>query len=264
MRERLILCLCLLLLSLPAFAKENQLPPLIRIGIPEDFSPFYFKVDDGEFRGASYEVAGAILKSLGYRIRTTQYSSMRELLSQLDKGSEDIAVNLTATEQRREVALFTSTPHLYESQDLIVRADSDLTFSGRLLMLSPYKIGTIWGWTHGPDFDSATYINRVYSNNSEQQLKALLSGEIDIAVNNRQFALDLSKKFGVSAAFRVLTPSIYTLPVTIAVSKKHPHAEELVKKIEQQVIRFRQTDEYRAILTRYGFEPEVLVGESTL
>ncbi len=262
--RRWILCLSLMCFHLSVSAEEQALEPLIRIGIPENYSPFYFKNDNGEYGGASYDVVVALCKSLGYRIRTKQYQSMRELLSHIDKGTEDIVVNLTASAERRNIAFFTTTPHLYESQDLIVRTDSQLTFNGRLLTLSPYRIGTVWGWTYGADFDSATYLNRIYSNNSEDQLKALISGGVDIAVNNRQFVQSLSEHLGISKAFRVLKPSVYVLPVTIAVSKKHPQAEALIKRLEDEVIRFRRTEEYREILTRYGFEPDVVVGGGRL
>ncbi len=264
MRNWLVSVVCFIALSLSSivFAKDDK--PLIRIGVPENFAPFYFQDSEGAYKGASYEVAVSLLNSLGYRVETTQYPNMRQLLAQIAIGQEDIVVNLTATESRRKVALFTQTPHIYESQDVIVRADSNIRFDGKLLQLSPYRIGTIFGWTYGPDFDSAEYLDREFVNSSEDQIKGLLAGNFDMAINNKQFVQGVSRELGVSGAFKALDTSVFILPVTIAVSKVHPNADSLVRQLEEAVIKFRKTDEFKSILTRYGFDPEILTKDGSL
>ncbi len=264
MRNWLVSLLCIITIHFSSSTIANDNNALINIGVAENFPPFYFRDSSGDFHGASYEVVVSVLNSLGYRVRTTQYPNMRQALVQLGSGEEDIIVNLTTTESRRKVAYFTNTPHIYESQDIIVRADSNIRFDGKLRQLSPYKIGVIFGWTYGPDFDSAEYLNKEYVNSSEDQIKGLLSGRYDMLVNNKNFVRSLSTELGVSNAFKALEHSVFILPVTIAVSKVYPNALELVERLENEVIKYRRTEEYQSILTRYGFDPELLTKGGSL
>ncbi len=264
MRNWLVSLLVVIAIPFSSLLKAEDKQPLLRIGVPENFPPFYFQDQNGQFHGASYEVVVTILTSLGYRVETTQYPNMRQALAQIGSGEEDIIVNLTGTESRRKVAYFTNTPHIYESQDIIVRADSNIRYDGKLLQLSPYKIGVIFGWTYGPDFDSADYLSKEYVNNSEDQIKGLLSGNFDIMVNNKNFVESLSREIGVSNAFKAIDNPIFILPVTIAVSKVYPGALDLVDQLEQEVMSFRHTPEYKTILERYGFDPEMLTKEGLL
>jgi len=264
MRSWSVSTLFIITIYFSSFAIASDNDALIKIGVPEDFPPFYFRDNNGDFHGASYEVVVSILHSLGYRVQTTQYPNMRQALAQLGTGEEDLIINLTGTESRRKVAYFTNTPHIYESQDIIVRADSNIRFDGQLLQLSPYKIGVIFGWTYGPDFDSAEYLNKEYVNSSQDQIKGLLSGRYDMLINNKNFVRSISTQLGVSNAFKALDQSIFILPVTIAVSKVYPNALELVDRLDNEVIKYRRTADYKSILTEYGFDPELLTKGGSL
>ncbi|WIO73220.1 transporter substrate-binding domain-containing protein [Porticoccaceae bacterium LTM1] len=239
------------LVYLPANAETTQ--PTLRIAIPEDYPPYYYRDKDGQFRGASFEIAQLICKRLGYHINVSQLDNMRTVLAEMDAGRQDLNINLTATPERLEVALFTKTPHIHEAQNLIVRADTDINFDGKLVPLARYRFGPIFGWTYGPQFDQAAFLDKSYVNNSSEQLRGLLSGQFDIAVNNREFFIYTAREMGVTRAFRVLDPPVYNLPVTIAVSRQYPGAEKLVSKLEREVSQLIKEDAYQEILARYGF-----------
>jgi len=228
--------------------------PVLSVAVLDDFAPFYYQDSEGDYQGVSYEIASHVLEKLGYQFEVTQMPSMRLMLKALKDGQQDFSFNLTATEERLEVALFTQTPHVFEAQNLIVRADSTINFDGDLKNLTDYKFGPIFGWTYGSSFDSAAYLQKAYVNDSTQQLKELLSGRYDIAVNNPQYFQGISSSMGVSNAFRTLNPAVFTLPVTMAVSKKYPQAVELINALENELASFVQTETYREILSRYGFD----------
>jgi ABC-type amino acid transport substrate-binding protein len=239
-------------LSHGAFAAQ----PVIKVAVPENYPPFYFKDTDGTFKGVSYEVATHVFNKLGYQIEIKQLSSMRTLLSALKDGRQHVSINLTATDERSELAYFTQTPHVYESQHLITRADSQIRFTGDLQTLTDYRFGPIFGWTYGPKFDRSTNLDKEFVNNSVQQLKGLLSGRYDIALNNPQFFSVTATSLGIASAFRLLEPAVYTLPVTMAVSKSYPEAEALVAAMEKEIALFVKSDSYKQILERYGFAAE--------
>ncbi len=242
---------CLSVLSSPVLAL-----PVLNVVIADDYPPFYYRDETGAFRGASYEIVVHLAQGLGFEVTSTQVPSMRVMLAELNAGRQHISVNLTATDARRKVALFTTTPHIFETQNLITRADTELEYEGDLEQLKGYRYGPIFGWTYGPAFDSAQYLDKVYVNDSADQLRWLLSGQFDVAVNNRQFFQHMAQEMGVSRAFRILDPPVHVLPVTIAISHQYPGAEALRDELDKAVVSFIQTDEYMNILLRYGFLPE--------
>jgi ABC-type amino acid transport substrate-binding protein len=227
---------------------------VIRVGLPDDFPPYYYQDSNGDYKGASFEIAKHLLDQLGYRIEVTHFPSMRLMLAELKTGDQDLNINLTATEERKKVAVFTSEPHVFESQNLIVRSDSNIHFNGNLKLLSNYMFGPIFGWTYGSEFDNARYLKKQYLNNSNQQLKGLLSGRYDIALNNPEYVSFLSTELGITKAFKVLQPALFELPVTMAVSRKYPEAETLIAKLNQALIQFKKQPAYQEILQKNGFE----------
>ncbi len=251
---RLTLSFLFVVFSFPVMADEKQ---VIRIAMPEDFYPFYAVDRQGTPSGASFEIAEAVLEKLGYATKVTQYSDMRGALQSMKAGSQDLMVNLTPTPERNKIALFTKTPHIYETQDLIARADSPIDYSGRLLSVAQFKIGVNYGWTYGPEFDNTHYLTKAPVLDSIAQLKGLLSGTFDLAINNQQYFLSSAEALGVKNAFKVLTPSVYVLPVNLAVSQRMPGAAAFRDQLEQEVSRFITTPEYGLILSKYGFKPQV-------
>lgn len=254
---KLILPIVLGLWSFPLIAEEK---PTIRVAMAEDFYPFYGMDAEGVATGASIEIAEAVLARLGYDVRVTQYSDMRSVLEALASGRQDLVVNLTKTPERSKIALFTSTPHLHETQDMIVRADSRITLSHRLLDLARYRIGVVFGWTYGPEFDAAHFLHKEPVLDSTAQLKGLLAGRFDLAVNNRQFFMSRAESLGIDNAFKVLEPAVYSLPVNIAVSRKFERSSELRDRLEQAVSDFIQTEDYTRIQKQYGFKVSPLTG----
>ncbi len=252
-----MIALLLLCIPISAYSVDSDSKNVIKIGFPGEFPPFYFIDENNVIRGASYEIAQHLAKTLNYDIEVHHYPNMQKLLEEVKHGRVDMVINLTGTPQRRKLAFFTRTAHVYETQDLIVRADSNITYNGELSSLSDYYIGTISGWTYGNDFDSSPYLQKVLVNDPDEQLRGLLSGKYDIAINNQQFFLYYAQKLGVANAFKVISPVVYKLPVNIAISHKYPEAKALVNVFEQALQEFIQTEKYQEILNSYGFISKV-------
>jgi len=236
-------------LSVNSYAASDTL----KLAMPDNFPPFYYQDQSGAFHGASIEIVSQLCRDLGYQVEVTQFQDMRSMLSAIAKGQQDIAINLTATKERLDIALFTETPHVTETHNLIVRSDFAENFSGNLSELDHLRFGAISGWTFGPEFDNATYLKKGYATNTREQMSGLLAGSYDVVINNPQSFLYLTKQMQLSSAFKVLEPSVYQLPVTIGISKRHPEAADLKARLEQAVKEFRTTRQYQEILLRYGF-----------
>ncbi len=222
--------------------------------VTKDFYPFYYKTADG-YKGASVEVVEELFHRLGYTLTFVE-APMKRLLKGLGSGEFHIAPNLTGTPSRRLVANFTSIPHVYESHDLIVLKESKIEFDGNLEALKDYSICAISGWTHGPGFDDADYLNKKYRLTVIQQLQSLVAGRFDMAVNNREHILFLAKNHKIENKIKVLSPSIFELPVTMAISKRLKNSSELVEQLDRELIQFKKEQKYKDIMQFYGFRSE--------
>ena len=251
--SRALMVILLVVSSFSITLVSAETKPILRVGLSDNFAPFYYRDENGDFKGASYEIVTHVAKSLGYDIAVTQLSSLGMVLAGLDSGQVDLCVNLTDTLERREVAVFTSIPHIYESAHLIVRKDSPISFNGDLNTLLDYRFGPIVDWTFGAEFDGNDSLKKVYVNNSTEQIQGLLAGRFDIALNNPQFYEHHSKSLNLNHPFRVLEPALFNLPVSVGVSKRYGGADTLIQELDDAIASFIHQPEYRAILEKYGF-----------
>jgi len=238
----------------PAIASKTntfKLRKKVIAGITGDFPPFYFR-EGNQYKGATIEIVKELFSRLGYSLELESVP-MNRILNGLDSGKYHISPNMTETKQRSKVAIFTQVPLLMETQDLIIRSKSNIKFHGNLRDLDHYKFGAILGWTHGPHFDNADYLHKEYRKNITHQMKSLEAGRFDIAINNKQFFIQMARKQGISNSFKVLTPSSYALPVTIAISKKITNAKQVVIELDRELLKFKKEKKYKSILKKYGF-----------
>lgn len=250
---RLLAVLIFCSASVVATATAALDPTPIRVVIPDDYPPFYYRTKDG-FDGLSIEVLAHINRRLGYRFQITQVSNMNALLSALANGKYDVAPNLTPSDVRKKQFLFTHIPHVYEDQVLIVRADSPLRQKPTLAELANYHVGVVAGWYYSQEFADNTAIERVYSIDSVNQLQALFSGAFDIALSNREFFEYLTRTQGVSRAVRLLEPPLQTEPIYMAVSRHRKGARRMVHAYDEELAHFVRTAEYQQLLQKYGLK----------
>lgn len=247
--KKVLLHFLLLIFCLVAPVEAQK---VIRIGFAENYPPFYFLNSENRYEGVSFEVVSSVLTDLGYTIRVSQHENMSALIAEVKKGNVDLNVNLSATEERKQYFLFTAIPHVYESQDLISLKNTPFNYTGSLLSLSRYRVGVIYGWTHGAEFDNADFIRKVYVLDSQTQLQGLISGRFDMVVNNRFFFSEMGKKLGIASVFKSFEPSLGHLPVTVGVSRQYPDAPKLVEQLNLEISKFIKTREYLAILHASG------------
>ncbi|MCH1919669.1 transporter substrate-binding domain-containing protein [Shewanella sp. A3A] len=230
-----------------AMAATQQL----HLAIPDNYPPFYYRNDDG-FGGISIDIAKQVCQQLGYQLQLTQVANMSVLLNAMAAGKYDLSPNLTASDSRSKQLLFTHTPHVYETDMLFVRADSPLTTRPALTQLAGYRIGVIAGWLYNEEFDNATYLSRVYVNDSVQQLYSLFSGQFDMLVSDQASFTQLVREQNVSNAVRPLLPALSFQPVNMAVSRAIPNAAPLVQQLDEAIAAFVKTPAYQQLLQQYG------------
>lgn len=224
----------------------------VRVGVSGEMIPFFY-TSDGEWHGASIDVARHVLERTGHRIVAIYDLPMRRLENRLRTGTVDIQPNWTPTPVRREVAVFTSTPHVFEEHVFIVRRNDPIPYSGSLESLAGVRLAAMRGWTHGPDFDGSDAPVKFFMRSVPAQVRVLAKGRVDVAVQNARTFLASAQAIGFdTGVFDILQPATASMPVFMGISKGVPDAGELREALDREISLFVKTDEYRAILQRYN------------
>lgn len=216
-----------------------------------DYAPFYYE-EEGEIVGAAADIAKAIAAQMGDTLVFERFPWKR-VQNQLASGDIDLVMLYFKTPERAKHVYYLDQPHIHEDSSLFTLKGKDIPFTGDLHALTPYTFGFVRGYSHGAEFDGATYLQKFEILSEERLIKMLRAERFDIAVGNEQVMTFIAKKLGVADQLAFLQPIIDRSPDYIAFSKALPDAEELTRKYSAALRDFMKTDDYKAILSRYGF-----------
>lgn len=243
----------LVLFVLPAWLVPSVEAKELKVGLGElDYPPFYF-MDDETLKGAAVEIAQQISGKLGHQLIYKRYPFARLQLL-LQQGKIDLMILYFKTPAREKDAVYTELPHIYESSYLFTAKGAGLSFTGNLEDLSAYKFGNVRGYSHGKDYDGAEYLDKQPVGDEQTLLRMLIGGRFDIAVGNKPAILMQAKQTGLEDAITFMVPTVDNGPNYFAFSKARSDAQELAREFSIAIREFIDTDTYREILKKYGFD----------
>lgn len=122
--------------------KDN---PKMSVAIVEDWKPYEFVNEDGEISGISRDMFAIATKLTGQEYEFKVYPTWDELYEDFTSGKVDIVANITASDERRAFAYFTSaywrTPWSVVTHKSIDNVSSIKKFYGkRLAIIQGYQI----------------------------------------------------------------------------------------------------------------------------
>lgn len=118
MKKLIFIFMILMGTLLSASTKEKI---IIRVG---NFAPFYYKGNDGTWKGLDVELAEAVIKKAGFEVDYYELPWSRAL-GFLDKGEVDLVMNTSITEERRKKFNFIG-PERYAQMGLVVKEENKL------------------------------------------------------------------------------------------------------------------------------------------
>ncbi len=120
----------------------------------QDFPPYHFVDRSGFETGFLIEIIQSVANKIDIEVKFEQQSWSRCLLM-VKLGKADAMMNLFKTDERIEFMHFSNNILAYETNQFFKRNKSSFKYDGDLLMLSSYKIGAIFNYSYGVEFDSA-------------------------------------------------------------------------------------------------------------
>jgi two-component system, NarL family, sensor histidine kinase EvgS len=166
--------------------------PVVRVGLPSEFPPYYFAADLGRYDGFAIALTNRLAERLGLRLKYTLYPSQAATLDAVKRGEVDMLPFTSESPERLQYLAFARP--LFSAQMVYVanRSLTDLRLDDKF---SNYRVVVERG-TGGEDvmrqrFPQASL--KVFDN-ADAAILAVASGDADVFVGFRQVAVYYMEK----------------------------------------------------------------------
>ena len=250
----LYLILCSLLITQPLMASDSKSIVMER-GNGEYF-PNEMMTNDNQLTGVHIEIIRAVAKLLKIRIEIKSLPWNRAL-HLMEKGKADAITHIGKTPEREKFAIFHDRNILSITRNgffILKENSAEFNFTGDLQQLRGYRIGVLNGYSYGDLFDGADYLIKDTSTDTEELLfDKLIHGRFSVAISNVDQIYYIAKRKKIGNKITFLQPYLQSVDQYIAFSKSRHH-QQLDREFVETLTRFKTTQEYRQILTRYGVQ----------
>lgn len=215
-------------------------------GAPENFPPLFMKNPDGTAGGFGMEVFDAVMKNAGLKYKHKQFATWKEVVEAWNKGEIDIMPNAGISKDRRETYYFTIPIHTFKivyfvRKDYVHKNNSESNMDGMAVGVSPTNIAAKL-------LKNNKSVKLVYLDDEHNLLIHLLAGNLDAVAYPEEVIKKLAYSLKLEERIKVFGEPVVEVKRAIAVSNKHV---ELVRKLNVEVLKFLETDEYKRIYTKY-------------
>ncbi len=240
---RILMIVCLFLQTgNTAFAQGKR---LLIAGDPEKEGGYLVEITRRAFEVAGYTPEFVFVPWARALIKSTE-------------GEYDVLLAAYYTEERAEKLLY-SKPIGKTEVFLLKLKNRNINYK-TIADLKPYRIGHIRNSKVSPEFDEAekNYLDIEYVHNTEQNIKKLLAGRIDLVVEKRE-RIDqlLNTTFRKDAhKLELVYPPLNTNYFHNCVSRKKPDHEQIIADFNKGLKMIRDDGTRKNILEKYGISLE--------
>lgn len=199
----------------------------------EDHFPPYNYSFNGNRTGIDTEIVNAMLKELEIT-PVHRALAWTEVVQAMDGNSVDVGFQFIASPARFEQYNMIG-PFRTGTTVFMVRKDSEITFD-RLEDLTPYRIGVVDGFSYAPDFDAATYLEKVPSSSNVVNFRRLILGRVDVIVGDLHVLNYMARQDGRLKDVRVLPKPVGLVPRYIALPKAR---KEKAERLQAAFVKLR-------------------------
>ncbi len=232
--------------ALPASADALRMVAL-------SFPPLIYD-DGGKPAGIAYEIVTEAMKKAGHTV-AVEIMPWARALDTVKDGGADAIFTAYKTPEREQFLNYSTEVLVPQVVSFFVLKDSAITFDGDLTKLSKAKIGVVNQISYGSVMDEAiksgVLSNLEKSNDSDSNVKKLLSGRYDVMPSNRYVAQYFLKQQGALDQVKELTPEVQSLPSYIAFTKVRDTAK-LRADFDAGVAAMKASGAYQQILDKYA------------
>lgn len=263
LRNFKLLTICLVLLtSISLFGcsnekKEESNLETIVVGI-DDFNPYSYLDNDGNFAGIDVELATEAFKRIGYKASFTviNWEDKNNLLNSGDIDCVWSCFTMTGREDKYEWV----GPYMYSRQVVAVKSASDIY---ELSDLADKRIGVqittkamnLFLHIDESDLPEVKQVNCFSS--TEDVFASIRKGYVDAISGHEALINEFIQNS--NGAYRLLEESPYTSELGVAF-KKGTHVK-IVDSLNQALEEMKQDGTFASIVTKYGLDENKVIWE---
>ncbi|MEH6563898.1 MAG: transporter substrate-binding domain-containing protein [Halopseudomonas sp.] len=216
--------------------------------VSEAWAPYIFE-HDGQLQGVDYETVQQVFSQLGYHIEWELTPWKRAMLS-VTSGRADAILDILPDAERRRQLIFPSE-HLSINDSVLFYSRRHPHPYARLEDLRGLTIGVAPGYLYGNSaFVTADYFTREPAPTVEANLLKLRTQRIDLALIDRRAGLYVRQQLGLEQQIGFDPQPVGSGKLFLAFHRGAGKVE-LSHAFSTQLKRFKQSQEYQQILSRY-------------
>jgi len=241
-----VLCVMMSVATNTAWAKNS-------FRIVTDQWPPYVYLENDKVVGIDVEIALAVLKRIGIKgnINLLPWKRSLTLVKNLEA---DAILSAAITNDRKQFLNFPLEPISRGATVFFQRKPRNIIADG-LDDLDGLKVGAMLGYKYCDELDRSPVLlsaSRVAS--LDQSFNMLMSDRIDVVVESDAVGMYKIKEMGLLDKISIVNNSSYCSVGNFLAFAKKPGSKVLAENFSAELIKFKTTDEYKEILTKYGME----------
>ena len=216
----------------------------------DTWHPYYGP--DLENGGFLTELAKEAFKRTGYDCEV-KFVPWKRAFEVAKIGNYDGLLGAYFTEERLEFFVY-SEPLSEVKVTFFSKKGRNITYR-ELKDLSPYMIGIVRGYHHTDEFETADYLTKIETADTENNLRILLAERIDLILESRKVVLYLlQEKFPENITdVEAIEPPLQIHKLHVVISKKSPDYEQKVQDFNRGLQMLKEDGTYDVILKKHGF-----------
>lgn len=242
---------CLQLIVLCIFCSTSWADKTLRI-VTDPWPPYAY-LEEGKAVGIDVDTALAVLNRMGY-IGRIEMLPWKRCLALVKNLQADAILSAAVTNERKAFLYFPEEPVSKGDTVFFKRKGEDIAIS-RLADLEGLRVGAMLGYKYCEELDESPYFasaSRVA--NLEQSFNMLINERIDLVVEVDAAGIYKAKEMNIYDDVSLISSARYcTSRNHLAFAMKSEY-EKLASEFSKELIKFKATQDYRNILTKYGLD----------
>ncbi|TBU97004.1 substrate-binding periplasmic protein [Phytopseudomonas dryadis] len=244
---------CIMLVLMATASTWALSAETLRIGAEDDWYP-YTAYRHGEIQGMSVDIVKAAFAASGTAIELVPYPYARCM--QLTHEGQLAACFNTSPDRRIDSEFLLPEESLF-SDDILLWANREgAQPDEHLQRLANRRVAVTIGYEYGPVFDNNRQVLRIPVRRDLSGFLMLQRGRVDFVAAYRGTAQALFQENPQLAGQFVPVAVLHRPQLYLSLSRRHPHARELLERFDSGMRTIRGNGHYRQILEHWHHDTE--------
>lgn len=207
---------------------------------------------DSSGNGLVFEIADLAFKTQGYKLEM-EFVPWARAIRGVKEANYDVLLATWYTEERNGYLRY-SEPYLENEIKFIQRLEDNFEYQG-LASLTGKNVGIVRDYGYGDEFLNATNFKRAEANNLLQNVKKLVSGRIDLTLEDEivSRAILKSRAPHMLQKIKFTKNSFSKKSLFLTSGRKNSRSKKLVEVFNRGIKEIKGNGGFDEIMKRYGF-----------